>query len=68
MRSLRPVGICGLLGMVLAASAAGAATHTYPIALIDNRVFVDVQVDGAGPFAFIVDTGSSDTTIDDTLM
>jgi hypothetical protein len=68
MRSLRHIGICGLLGMTLTASAACAATHTYPIALIDNRVFVDVRVDGAGPFAFIVDTGSSDTTIDDTLM
>jgi len=68
MRSLRHVGICGLLGMTLAASAAAAATRTYPIALIDNRVFVDVRADGAGPFAFILDTGASGTTIDDTLM
>src|ERR1700733_11776151 len=68
MRSLRHIGICGLLGMILAAPAAGAATRTYPSALIDNRVFVDVRADGAGPFAFILDTGASGTTIDDTLM
>ncbi len=54
--------------LVHGTARADGAAHLYPISLIDNRIFVDVRVDGAGPFAFILDTGASGTSIDDTLM
>lgn len=30
-----------------------------PFRLIDNRIFLDAQVDGRGPFAFVLDTGGA---------
>lgn len=42
----------------VAASADGAASTTVPFTLFDNRILVDVTLDGEGPFAMIVDTGS----------
>ncbi len=41
-----------------------AVAETLPISLSDNRVFIQARVDGAGPYRFLVDTGSSETTID----
>jgi len=35
------------------------AHFTVPFALIDNRVFVNVRLNGKGPFHFILDTGAS---------
>lgn len=35
----------------------GADSFTTPFELVDNRVFVDVWLDGKGPFKFILDTG-----------
>jgi hypothetical protein len=40
------------------AMAAGKTSSTMPFALIDNRVFVDVRLNGRGPFHFILDTGA----------
>jgi len=42
----------------VAASTGGAASTTVPFTLFDNRMLVDVTLDGKGPFAMIVDTGS----------
>jgi len=38
-------------------SAAGNLEASVPFELIDNRIFVDVRVNGRGPYRFILDTG-----------
>ncbi|RFU48364.1 PDZ domain-containing protein [Paraburkholderia sp. DHOC27] len=43
------------------------ARQTFPLSIIDNRPFVSVQVDAQGPFSFILDTGSSSSTISTAL-
>jgi Aspartyl protease/PDZ domain len=55
-----------LSALVLAArpSQAEVPAAIYPISLIDNRIFVEARVDGSGPFAFILDTGSSSITLE----
>lgn len=40
------------------AMSGGKTTSTVPFDFIDNRVFVDVRLNGQGPFHFILDTGS----------
>lgn len=41
------------------ASVAGDSTAvTLPFELIDNRIFMDVRVNGRGPYRFILDSGS----------
>ena len=59
-----------LLGSVLLAfsyapsqAATPVARTMLPISIIDNRPFVDVRVDGHGPFSFLLDTGSSSSTV-----
>jgi hypothetical protein len=65
--------LCFLLLIVLAATAAqaqaasgaasnlsfldGKSSFNVPFELVDNRIFVDVWLDGKGPFKFILDTG-----------
>ena len=44
-------------------AAAPIAPTMLPMSVIDNRPFVDVRLDGRGPFSFILDTGSSETTV-----
>ncbi|MFZ3212080.1 MAG: aspartyl protease family protein [Terriglobales bacterium] len=39
-------------------TAGGTATFTLPFELIDNRVFIEVRLDGKGPYRFILDTGA----------
>src|SRR3954469_13605104 len=39
----------------------GRESFTVPFRLVDNRVFIDVKVNGQGPFHFILDTGASGT-------
>lgn len=51
------------LGAAVVATQAAVAAVVLPLSIVDNRPFVDVTIDGQGPFAFIVDTGSSDTTV-----
>src|SRR5215469_3202005 len=49
----------------LALSAAGSqapkntASFTLPFELIDNRVFIEVRLNGHGPYRFILDTGAT---------
>lgn len=65
-------GLCALLGAsathaaaplhdvcALAASPPSDALVDMPFDLVDGRIYVDAQVDGAGPFRFAVDTGAS---------
>jgi hypothetical protein len=35
----------------------GRSSFTVPFELVDNRIFVDVTLEGRGPFKFILDTG-----------
>ena len=36
---------------------AGKDSFNVPFELVDNRIFVDVRIEGKGPFKFILDTG-----------
>ncbi len=64
VRAARSVGAWLLvLGCAATPVFAEPASATLPLTLVDNRPFVDVRVDGQGPFAFILDTGSSSTTL-----
>jgi len=45
--------------------ADGKTTTKLPFELIDNRVFVEVQLNGRGPFHFILDTGAGGFSIVD---
>jgi len=35
------------------------SSNTVPFQLLDNRMFVDVMIDGQGPFKFVFDTGGN---------
>jgi hypothetical protein len=57
------------VSLAAALGAAAVAVHAavvLPLSIVDNRPFVDVTINGQGPFAFIVDTGSSQTTVSAT--
>jgi predicted aspartyl protease len=56
-----------LLALTLVIPSRSADAESFAISLVDNRAFVEVEVNGQGPFAFLLDTGSSGTTIDDSL-
>jgi hypothetical protein len=48
-----------LLAALIAASAAPSAGQTtIPFTYVDNRIVVECEIDGQGPFAMILDTGS----------
>lgn len=49
------------------AIAGGAASVTVPMRLANNHIFIDVTVDGKGPFPFILDTGGHDIITPSTL-
>ena len=55
--------------MPLCSTASEKPLHgaSMSLSVIDNRLFVDVTIDGKGPFSFILDTGSSDTTVSTAL-
>jgi hypothetical protein len=36
----------------------GKGSFTIPFELVDNRIFVNVMLEGRGPFRFILDTGA----------
>ena len=50
-----------------AAAAEQFQSATVPFSFEDNRVFVQCRINGQGPYAFVVDTGSGDLTIDRAL-
>jgi hypothetical protein len=60
------LGLCASITS-LASASEDRQTGWFPLSIIDNRAFVDVRVDAKGPFAFILDTGSSSSTISTTL-
>jgi hypothetical protein len=39
------------------ALTSGKSSFNMPFELVDNRIFIDVQLNGKGPFKFILDTG-----------
>lgn len=47
-------------------SIVGKTPITLPFELIDNRVFVEVLLDGSGPLHFILDTGAGGFSLTDT--
>lgn len=49
------------------AIANGAASVTVPMRLANNHIFIDVTVDGKGPFPFLLDTGGHDIITPSTL-
>jgi alpha-beta hydrolase superfamily lysophospholipase len=57
----------GLTATALAAAVTVAPgpvqTTTVPFKLIDNRIVVQTRLNGAGPYAFVFDTGSSGSVI-----
>lgn len=59
-----------MLGLAVTALAAAVTaapvpvqTTTVPFKLIDNRIVVQARLNGAGPYAFVFDTGSSGSVI-----
>jgi hypothetical protein len=53
---------------LIAASAFAREVAVLPFQLLDNRLFIPVSLDGHGPYSFILDTGSSDWGISQTLV
>src|SRR5580658_9085634 len=47
------------------AFAQPVAPVVIPFDLVDGHIFVDVRIDGSGPYRFAVDTGASDVVASD---
>jgi hypothetical protein len=47
-----------LAALIAAAAAPSAGQTTIPFTYVDNRIVVECKLDGQGPFAMILDTGS----------
>ncbi len=47
-----------MLAAAVSAASIGATSTTVPFTLVDNRMVVQATIDGSGPFAMIVDTGT----------
>jgi hypothetical protein len=47
-----------LAALIAAAVAPPAAQTTIPFMYVDNRIIIECKIDGEGPFAMILDTGS----------
>jgi hypothetical protein len=62
---MKSLAVCLILALQLlcarAISADGAASTTVPFELIDNRIFVNVKLNGQGPFHLLFDTGAGAT-------
>ncbi len=66
VRTLTSLGVATLVSYLIHPAPANASTQrpdAVPMTLVDNRVFVHAKVDGNGSFEFLVDTGSSGTTV-----
>ena len=57
----------GAAHMCPAAAATQFQSATVPFSFEDNRIFVQCKVNGQGPYAFVIDTGAGDITIDRAL-
>ncbi|MFM0598470.1 aspartyl protease family protein [Paraburkholderia dilworthii] len=68
MRLVR-LALLGLGGFVAGSAFAytDPQTQAFPLSIIDNRPFIAATVDGKGPFSFILDTGSSSSTVSTAL-
>ena len=55
--------LAGLLATGGPVSDTAHLPRSVPFTLIDHRVFVPVEIDGRGPYSFIVDTGSAGETV-----
>ncbi|MBU9175677.1 aspartyl protease family protein [Burkholderia gladioli] len=62
---LTRLALIGWCGSVVCAASAHVAPQgqVLPLSILDNRPFVEAKVDGKGPFSFILDTGSSSSTV-----
>lgn len=64
------VGLLFAYGATHACPSAAATqfqSAAVPFSFEDNRIFVQCRIDGQGPYAFVVDTGAGDLTIDRAL-
>jgi len=53
-----------MFALVLAAlTSLGSQSATIPFTYFDNRIVIQCSIDGKGPFAMIVDTGSPDVVV-----
>lgn len=68
MRLVR-LALLGLGGAVAGSAFAYQAprTQVFPLSIVDNRPFIAAKVDEKGPFSFILDTGSSSSTVSTAL-
>lgn len=53
-----------LLAGALVVESPGSTGTEVPFRLVDQRVFVDVRVDGRGPYSFILDSGANGIAVD----
>ena len=59
-----PVALAAFVSCLLcSAPAASQPEASVPFAFVDNRMVVECTIDGKGPFALIVDTGSPDMVV-----
>ena len=58
-----PIFFAAILLGAVTAVAPPATSTTVPFTLFDNRMLIQVTLDGAGPFTMIVDTGSESLVI-----
>ncbi len=50
--------VIAVFGTLMALTAPSTAATTIPFTYVDNRIVVECRLDGQGPFAMILDTGS----------
>ena len=64
MKIARALALLAALGIGAALPVRGeSAQATVPFTFVDNRLMIDVTIDGKGPFVMAVDTGSSGDVI-----
>lgn len=52
------IALLAALGILAAVAAPSSAATTIPYTYVDNRIVIACRLDGKGPFAMILDTGS----------
>ena len=62
------MGIMGSVLLAAAMAAPGPAEATVPLSVVTGRLLVvPVRLDDAGPFEFLLDTGTNTTIVDSSL-